>query len=88
MDNQSITVHVAGRDYVLYSNDKPEHVRRAAAYADRKISEVTATGVKGRETAAIVAALMLSDELIKAQDDNTRLRRELLKTRQTDAQHT
>jgi cell division protein ZapA (FtsZ GTPase activity inhibitor) len=84
MDNSSVTVHVAGRDYLLNSNDKPEHVKRAAAYADRKIKEVAATGITARETAAIVAALILSDELIKSQDDNTRLRHELLNARPPD----
>jgi cell division protein ZapA (FtsZ GTPase activity inhibitor) len=85
MDTQSVTVHVAGHDYILNSNDKPEHVKRAAVYADRKIAEVTASGVSSRETAAVVAALILADELIKSQDDNTRLRRELLSSRPADA---
>ena len=35
-----------------------------------------------RENAAIITALSLADELITAQDDNTRLRRELLEARQ------
>ena len=43
---------------------RPRRARRAA-------------GIINREAAAVMAALTLADELVKSQDDNTRLRRKL-----------
>ena len=76
------TLRVAGRDYTLTSTDSPEHVRRVAVYVDRKIAETGSSGFVNRETAAVIAGLSMADELLNAQDDNTRLRRELMQARQ------
>lgn len=78
----SYTLRIAGRDYTLTSADSPEHVRRVAVYVDRKIAESSSSGFVGRETAAVIAGLSIADELLTAQDDNTRLRRELMQARQ------
>jgi len=79
---QTYTLRVAGRDYTLTSTDSPEHVRRVAVYVDRKIAETGSSGFVNRETAAVIAGLSMADELLNAQDDNTRLRRELMQVRQ------
>ncbi len=76
------SVRIAGRDYTITSADSPEHVRRAAVYADRRISETSSGGFMNRENAAVIAALTLADELLSSQDDNTRLRRELMLAKQ------
>ena len=78
----SYTLHIAGREYTLTSSDAPEHVRRVAVYVDRRIAETGASGLVNRETAAVIAGLSMADELLNAQDDNTRLRRELAKARE------
>ena len=79
---RTYTLRVAGRDYTISSADAPEHVRRMGVYVDRKIAESASSGFVNRETAAVITALSIADELITAQDDNTRLRRELLEARQ------
>ena len=76
------TLRIAGRDYTITSSDAPEHVRRVAVYIDRKIAETASAGFVNRESAAVIAGMTVADELITAQDDNTRLRRELLEARQ------
>lgn len=76
------TLRIAGRDYTLTSADAPEHVRRVAVYVDRKIAETGSSGFVNRETAAVIAGLSMADELLTVQDDNTRLRRELMQARQ------
>ena len=81
-DDRTYTLRIAGRDYTLTSGDAPEHVRRVAVYVDRKIAETQSTGFVNRESAAVIAALSVADELLTAQDDNTRLRRELMQARQ------
>ena len=75
------TLRIAGRDYTITSADAPEHVRRVAVYIDRKIAETASAGFVNRESAAVIAGMTVADELLTAQDDNTRLRRELLEAR-------
>ena len=84
---RTYTLRVAGKDYTITSGDAPEHVRRMGMYVDRKIAETASSGFVSREAATVIAALSLADELITAQDDNTRLRRELLEARQALRQH-
>lgn len=79
---KSYTLRIAGRDYTVTSADAPERVRRVAVYIDRKIAETGASGFVNRESAAVIAGLTVADELLTAQDDNTRLRRELMQARQ------
>ncbi len=81
-ESHSYTLRIAGRDYTLTSTDTAERIRRVAVYVDRKISESAASGFVGRESAAVIACLAMADELLTAQDDNTRLRRELWQAKQ------
>ena len=77
MEHTTLSVKIAGRDYTLTSADSPEHTQRVASLVDRKMRELMAAGIINREAAAVMAALTLAAELIKSQDDNTRLRRKL-----------
>lgn len=78
METQRLTVRVAGKNYRLSFSDDPDHIRRLVAFTNRRIAEAGALSpATDRETAAVAAALSLADDLIKAQDDNTRLRRAL-----------
>ncbi len=77
MSSITLSVQIAGRDYTLSSAGSPEHTQRVAALVDRKMRELMAGGVANRESAAVLAALTYAEELIRAQDDNTRLRRKL-----------
>ncbi len=81
-NDQTYTLRIAGRDYTLTSSDAPEHVRRVAAYMDRKLAETASSGFLNREASAVIAGLSIADELLNAQDDNTRLRRELMQAQQ------
>ncbi len=77
MNVNTVAVQIAGRELSLNSTDSPEAVQRMAALVDRKMRELMAGGIANRETAAMMAAMTYVSELIKAQDDNTRLRRKL-----------
>ncbi|MBO2517687.1 MAG: hypothetical protein CW338_10565 [Clostridiales bacterium] len=86
MINNSIkrtyNLKIAGKDYTLSTDDPPELVHRVAVYADRVITESTAGGLISRDRAAVIACLSMAEELLNAQDDNTRLRRELMLARE------
>ena len=77
MDKQKMTVRVAGKEYTLVSSDGAEHQQRVAAYVDRRITETMYAARMTRENVAVLTAMNITDELMKAQDENARLRREL-----------
>ena len=77
MDKQRTTVRVAGKEYALVSSDSPEHISRVANYVDRRIMETAFATRMNKENAAVLVSLNMADELMKAQDENARLRREL-----------
>lgn len=82
MDKQTTTVRVAGKEYTLTSSDGAEHLERVAAYVDRQITETMYATRMTRENAAVLTAMNITDELMKAQDENARLRRELTALRE------
>lgn len=77
MEKQKTTVRVAGKDYALVSTDSSEHLNRVAAYVDRQMTETMRSGRIPANTAAVLTALNLADDLMRTQDEVNRLRREL-----------
>ena len=77
MESIPVTVTILGREDRLKSHTPPEHMQRAAACVDRKMRELNASGLTGREAVSVMAALTLADELLRAQDENMHLRRQL-----------
>ena len=82
MEKQRTTVRVAGKEYALVSSDSPEHLNRVAGYLDRQITETVFATRQPRETASVLVAMNIADELMKAHEENSRLRRELNALRQ------
>ncbi len=78
MEKQKTTVSVGGKDYTIVSEDPVEHVKRVGVYVDRKLSEIEKATRLPTNMAAVLTALNIADELLKAHDENTKLRRELL----------
>ena len=77
MEKQTVTVNVAGKLYTLVSSDPPEYVRRIADYVDRKLRETAAvTNLPSAQT-AVLTCFHLADELMKAQDENRVLHRQM-----------
>ena len=77
MENVTVNVQIAGVEYTLTSAGSREQTQRIAAMVDRKMRELMASGISSRESAAVMAALTYAQEVIRAEDDNTRLRRKL-----------
>lgn len=82
MEKQKTIVRVAGRDYTLVSSDTPEYISRVAAYVDRQIRETSLAAHLPVDKAAVLVSLNMADELMKSQDENSRLRRELASLRE------
>ena len=77
MEKQKITVTVAGKNYTLVSSDPPEYVKRVASFVDRKLSETAAVTNLPSGQAAVLTCFNLAEDLLKAQDENTLLRKQM-----------
>ena len=76
------TVRIAGKDYTLSGYDGEEYVRRVAAYVDRKITELELATRLPSQQLAVLTSVSIADDLLKAHDENARLRRELALARE------
>ena len=77
MEKQKINVRVAGKNYTLVSSDPPEHVRRVAAMVDRRLNEMEIASGMPPQQASVLACFNLADELLKAKDEITELKRRM-----------
>lgn len=82
MDNkQKTVVRVGGKEYTLLYDD-PAYMQRVAAYVDRCLNETALAARLPVANATVLAAISLGEDLMKAQDENRRLRRELQQLRE------
>lgn len=84
MEKQKTTVRIAGKEYTLVSTDSPEHLARVASYVDRQLSETMRSGRIPANAASVLVAMNLADELLHAQDEVNRLRRENARLREKE----
>ena len=77
MEKQKMTVTVAGKNYTLVSGDPPAFVKRVAAFVDRKLNETATVTNLPSGQAAVLTCFNLAEDLLKAQDENTLLRRQI-----------
>jgi cell division protein ZapA len=74
----SVRVTIVGEDFTLRSDDPPEHTTTAAAHVDHTIRSVQNAGAAADpRKAAILAALQITDELLKEQGLRQRFAEEL-----------
>lgn len=79
---KTYTISLVGRSFKLTSTENEDHVQRVARMTENSISETMLLDKRiSFETAAAVTALRFSEEIIRLQDDLTRLRRELADAR-------
>ena len=78
MKKNKVVVHLMGHDYPLITDQPPEQVQRVARYVDRKLRETAITTRAAEPMVATLTSMTLADELFRAQDENVRLKRELL----------
>ena len=75
------TVKIAGKEYTISSYDDEAHVQRVAAYVDRRMEELNAATHLPTAQLAVLVSINVTDDMLKAQDEVNRLRRELEETR-------
>ena len=77
MEKMRTTVKIAGREYSMVSYDTEAYVQRVASYVDRKMNELSVATRVPQNQLAVLVALNIADDMLKAQDENTRLKREI-----------
>ena len=86
MEKRKVTIHVGGKAYTLMSTDSDEYMQRMENLADRTLRETSAATHQSIQASAVLAVISLADEVIKSQDENSRLRRELMRTQEALAE--
>lgn len=79
MERIKTTVRIGGRDYTISGTDSEEHIKRVAVYVDRRMEELVYATRLPQPMVAVLTAMNIADDLMKAQDENTRLRKQLMK---------
>ena len=82
MEKIKTTVKIAGKEYTMVGTESEEHIRRVAVYVDRKMEELALTTRMPQNMVAVLTAMNIADDLLKAQDENTRLRKEIMQVQQ------
>lgn len=82
MEKNRTTVQIMGVNYTLSGVESPEYIHRVALYVDRKMQEIGLAQKLTTNHLAVLSCINIADELIKAQDENNRMRKELAATRQ------
>lgn len=77
MEKIRTTVKIAGKEYTISGYDSREHVRRVAALVDRKMNELAIQTRLPAAQLAVLAAMNMADEMIKAQNEIHDLRKQL-----------
>ncbi|MBQ3222149.1 MAG: cell division protein ZapA [Clostridia bacterium] len=77
MEKIRTTVRIAGHDYTLTSYDSQEHVQRVAKYVDRMVSDMNLATRLPAAQVAVLAAMSIADDMVKARDEVTKLKKEL-----------
>ena len=70
-------VRIAGREFPITSQDSEMYVQRVAHYVDRKITELNLATRQNLNDCALLAAVMIADDLSKSRDEINRLRQQL-----------
>ena len=77
MEKKSVTVTLGGRKYTFASDESEAYMQRVAQYADQRLLEMEHMSNLPMAQNAILTCMNLSDELLKAQDEISMLRRRL-----------
>ena len=77
MEKIRTTVRILGKEYNMTSYDPEEYVQRVASYVNRKMSELSLSTRLPYAQLAVLTALNVTDDMLKAHDENNRLKREL-----------
>lgn len=77
MEKIRTTVKIAGKEYTIAGYDSKEHVRHVAGIVDRRMNELAIQTRLPAAQLSVLAAMNMADEMVKAQAELVKVRREL-----------
>lgn len=66
-ERRAVRVTIAGEQYVLRTGADEAHTKRCAAIVDERMKQAGAEGGLERDKVAVMAALLLADDLLRGQ---------------------
>lgn len=76
-EKNSVKVEIAGERHILLSDAPVEYTHAVAAHVDGTIRAMAASGTLEQHRAAILAALVITDELFRTREELRALREEV-----------
>lgn len=76
MENR-VVVTICDQDYTLVAEESATYMQKVGSYVGQKMGDILNTAHVGRTDAAVLTAVNLADELLKAQEAAENLRRQL-----------
>ena len=67
-----VELTVLGQTLTVRTEAAPEYVRSLAAFLEERVATIRGGGVRDADTALVLAALDIADELFRARDEVTR----------------
>ncbi len=77
-EKKKITVSINGKNYTLIHDETDEYIHRIARYLDAKVAAASRGGLQlGEQTAVVMTAITITDELFKTQKNFNTLKNEI-----------
>lgn len=84
MEKQKYIVDIGGKSYSLLTTHSASMVERIVLLLNTRLRDLSSAASSfNNDINMVLCALSLAEELVLAQDDNTRLRRELYKANES-----
>lgn len=78
MQKSKVVVRIGGREYTIKSFESEEYIHKVAIYVDKKMEQVQKCQPSlSSSMISMLTAINLADEVIKLQERNGKLQREL-----------
>ena len=77
MEKIRTSVKIAGKEYALTSYDTAEYVHRLGALVDRRLTEMSLATRLSANQVAVLTAVKIADDMLKAQDELSIAQKEL-----------
>ena len=77
-EKKKVAVRILGKEYIIACTEDEEYIQKLAYYVDRKLNQITnANSLLSSDMAAILTAVNVADELLKAMEVIDKLKKKI-----------